>query len=226
MKNLLSFLLALVLCVGLAVPALAEEAEAPDTPAFSDVPEGHYAYEAIAWCASRGVAEGYADGSFRPGETVSRGQFLLMLAQVFFPEETASEEERQTADPWCRKEALVLAKAGALQGLGWKESEVWPHNVYKELTRYEMALLAYNLMAANFRSVSTSNQIAVQGQIADWDQIPERYAVAVAGAFARGIVTGYAGGTFSGGEAVNSAQACVVIHRLVEFLGIAMAPAD
>ncbi|MCC5953675.1 MAG: S-layer homology domain-containing protein [Acidimicrobiia bacterium] len=45
---------------------------ASDDPAFSDVPAGHQFFDAIAWLAEAGIAEGYPDGTFRPTEPTSR----------------------------------------------------------------------------------------------------------------------------------------------------------
>lgn len=222
MKKWISLLLALTLCAGLAAPALAAETEAASGPAFSDVPPEHYAWEAVGWCASRGVAAGYGDGTFHPGEAVSRAGFLAMLAGVFCPEAAASGEAGQAADSWRPEEAL--ARKGFLQGLGWKESELWPRNLDPELTRYEMALLLYNIMAANFRSVSASNQIAVRERIPDWTEVPERYAVAVAGTYAEGILNGLSDGRFGGGGLVSRAQGCAAVYRLARYLGVPVAP--
>ena len=59
MKKILALLLALALCAGLSAPALAA--------GFPDVPPGHYAASAIDACVAKGIASGYADGTFRPG---------------------------------------------------------------------------------------------------------------------------------------------------------------
>lgn len=231
MKKLLSFLLALVLCAGLSAPALAEEV--PD-PGFSDVPSSHYAYSSIAWCASTGVASSYDDGTFRPGEPVTRAQFCVMLARVFFPEEVANQQAQTAGGPWYLPYVNALAKKGILIGTGWRTEETWVYRVDEladwalhveaGITRYEMAQLLYNIMAANYRFISLSEQHSVQGWIPDWDMIPARYSIAVAGVYVRGIVTGRADRSFGGAEIVNRAQSCVVVDRLARYLGVPVAP--
>jgi hypothetical protein len=49
-----------------------------NTPRFSDVPFDLWAYSYIEYLASRGYVSGYADGSFRPGNHATRGQFSKM----------------------------------------------------------------------------------------------------------------------------------------------------
>ncbi len=49
---------------------------------FTDVPSGYWAHDAIARAVSLGLIAGYADGTFRPGDPVTRAQFTLMLYRL------------------------------------------------------------------------------------------------------------------------------------------------
>lgn len=46
---------------------------------FTDVPGNHWAFAYIEKAADMGLVSGYADGSFRPGNQVTRAQFVTML---------------------------------------------------------------------------------------------------------------------------------------------------
>lgn len=46
---------------------------------FSDVPDSSSAHDAIAWMASHGIARGYDDGSFRPGQRITRGEVAELM---------------------------------------------------------------------------------------------------------------------------------------------------
>jgi hypothetical protein len=49
------------------------EPEPPvDAPTFTDVPEGHQFFTEISWFASTGITSGYADGTYRPSDPVTR----------------------------------------------------------------------------------------------------------------------------------------------------------
>ena len=50
-------------------------------PTFSDVVEG-YAYNAIYGLKERGILTGYPDGTFRPGNTLTRGEAAAILNQL------------------------------------------------------------------------------------------------------------------------------------------------
>ncbi|WMY78604.1 LamG-like jellyroll fold domain-containing protein [Citricoccus sp. I39-566] len=46
---------------------------------FSDVAESHPHHEAISWLASAGVSTGYKDGTFKPNDTISRGEVAALM---------------------------------------------------------------------------------------------------------------------------------------------------
>ncbi len=46
---------------------------------FRDVPVQHWASKAIEWVSARALFSGYADGRFRPGQTISRAQAIVVL---------------------------------------------------------------------------------------------------------------------------------------------------
>jgi hypothetical protein len=46
---------------------------------FTDLPDTYWAYGYISYLYCRGVVGGYPDGTFRPGEGSTRGQFAKML---------------------------------------------------------------------------------------------------------------------------------------------------
>jgi hypothetical protein len=54
----------------------------PD-PGFSDVPATHPFYDEIAWLVSIGLAEGFPDGTFRPGAPLSRQEVAALLHRAF-----------------------------------------------------------------------------------------------------------------------------------------------
>jgi hypothetical protein len=51
----------------------------PPTPTFSDVPTNHPFYVFVETAYDRGIIAGYADGTFRPGNNVTRGQLSKII---------------------------------------------------------------------------------------------------------------------------------------------------
>jgi hypothetical protein len=53
--------------------------KSPPKPTFSDVPTGHPFYGYIETAYERGIISGYADGTFRPGNSATRGQIARIV---------------------------------------------------------------------------------------------------------------------------------------------------
>ena len=58
---------------------LAKEPETAADQSFSDVAGGQYYTEAVTWAADKGIVSGYGDGSFGPGDFITREQLAVML---------------------------------------------------------------------------------------------------------------------------------------------------
>ena len=54
----------------------------PAYASFSDVPVGHWAHQYVEALYASGITAGYADGTFRPGEPVLRGQMATFLSKA------------------------------------------------------------------------------------------------------------------------------------------------
>lgn len=67
---------------GMLATVLYRLAKEPATTAeglFSDVASGQYYTEAVAWAAGKGIVNGYGDGTFGPGNSITREQLAVML---------------------------------------------------------------------------------------------------------------------------------------------------
>jgi hypothetical protein len=54
---------------------------------FSDVGQTHWAAPVLREMKSQGLIQGYSDGTFKPGQTASRGEFALLLYRILTREE-------------------------------------------------------------------------------------------------------------------------------------------
>ena len=57
---------------------------------FSDVPASHWAAKSIAYAATRGWVTGYADGTFKPGNNITRAEVAAVTCRL--PERSADKE--------------------------------------------------------------------------------------------------------------------------------------
>ena len=70
-KRCLALLLTLVLCIGMAIPAGASQ--------FQDVPDGHWASDAVDYVVEKGLFNGTSATTFSPNDGCTRGQIVTFL---------------------------------------------------------------------------------------------------------------------------------------------------
>lgn len=213
MKKILSLVLALVLCTGLAVPALAAD--------FSDVPASHPFYDAIADCSEKGIVGGYPDGTFQPTNAVTKNHFCAMLARAFYADTVAEYDTDYiktaygTFGPTNR--ALAAEKILANASFQWAYDDASAMST--GIDRCDMAQLMANIMAQKGFAASESDKNDAASKITDYADIPSQYRDAVLTVYALGIIGGFSDGTFGGGFTMNRGQAAVVIYRLAQYVG-------
>lgn len=71
------------------------DAPDPDRSRFSDVPQGAYYADAVAWAAGRGVTSGTTENTFSPDEPCTRAQMLTFLWNAW-----GKPQPRSSASPF------------------------------------------------------------------------------------------------------------------------------
>lgn len=188
-----------------------------DVLAFSDVLEDHGFYTAIMDCAAKGITSGYADGTFRPTNSVTRAQFCVMLSRAFYPNEVKKYDTDEYKKVWFGPNTKALSVAGVLTRTSFQYAYNTSRAMDQVINRYDMATLMTNIMAKKGFSATTAQKTEAQKKIADYKSIPSQYQDAVKNVFALGIITGYSDGTFGGERVMNRGQGCVVIYRMMKY---------
>lgn len=115
--KILSLLLTLAMMLTMAVPMTV-------SAAFTDVPADHHYYDAITNLSSEGILNGFEDGSFKPGEPVTRAQFTKIICYALSVGNlTYSEEERSifsdlAPEHWAANNIVTAYKQGIINGMG------------------------------------------------------------------------------------------------------------
>lgn len=193
--------------------------EMPLVVSFSDVPASHTFYKGITYCAGKGIVGGYADGTFRPANTVTKNHFCAMLARAFYPDTITKYDTDQykkncgTFGP----SNYALSHHGILASTSFQ----WQYNTASVMNtginRYDMAQLMTNIMKAKGFAASSSQKTAAQSKITDYKNIPSQYQDAVKNVYALGVIGGYGDGRFVGTNIMNRGQAAIVIQRMAQY---------
>lgn len=210
MKRTSSLVLALILCVGLCVPASAAD--------FSDVPADHAFHDAISYCAEKGIVGGYSDGTFRPANTLSRSNFTVLLSRAFFADDVAAyNTPAYLNNGQFYPNYVAMMMNSALRYVSFEDFISADMNA--GISRYDMAQLMTNIMSNKGFAASDPDKNAAIAKIADYADIPSQYQDAVLNVYALGVIGGFSDGSFGGTATMNRGQAAVVIHRLAQYIG-------
>ena len=153
-----------IICNLILGPTTASELHA-DTAPYSDVPTTSQFAGYIAYCAKEGIISGYADGTFKPGNSLTGYAFMkMLLGALGYDQET----EGYTGANWSinvAKQALGIGLNAGLEG---------EFNGVKAVNREEACLYAFNTLKATmveYDEKTTINvggaQVTLQGQAQD-----------------------------------------------------------
>ena len=125
-----------------------------DAAPYSDVPTTNNFAGYIAYCAKEGIISGYADGTFRPANTLSGYAFMKMLLGALGYD---AETEGYIGNNWSiqvAKRALHIELDDGLNG---------EFNGTKAVTREEACLYAFNTLKATMVEYENNNSVTVNG---------------------------------------------------------------
>lgn len=114
--------------------------EAEAAKSFSDVSDSYWASEEIEYIASRGIVTGKENGTFAPGESVSRAQMSKMIAQALGKSSSYSTSKQTFSDVrksfWAHSDIEYLSSRGVVTG---RESGLFDPN--GNVTRAQIAVI-------------------------------------------------------------------------------------
>ncbi len=192
---------------------------------FPDVSgEYEWAKTYIDDMADAGIINGYDDGTFRPGNDVTRLEVLALFARAMGSTEDVNEPITEWATekyadkisacalPWGNEDIAYLMAKGVLKDedlntylAGSKKNEAMP--------RHEAAVI---ITKAMYGEKDAKADTAVSLDYSDTKDIPQSSLQYVSYASKQGIMTGMEDNTFSPLTGVNRAQMAVMLSRTVD----------
>lgn len=171
------------------------------TISFTDVKEDYSHYTAITELAKAGVINGYADGTFKPANEITRGQVAVILANILELDVQNVENPQFTDVPTTHNyygAIAALKQAGFING--YADNTFKPNEA---LTRGEMASIlakAFNLQPLNedalpFNDITDENNAYVKAL------------------YDNGVTVGTTANTFSPNQNVTRGQFSTFIYK-------------
>ncbi len=197
--------------------------------AFPDVTSSSYgwAMDAVERMASDKIILGYEDGTFRPANTVTKLEALVLIARVLGVDDSVNDSFMETAIekyeskvetyklPYGEEEMCYLLARNVIL-----ESELADYigtaNATKGLKRYEVAVLLTKAMGAEESVKSNVVSVLDYTDEADIPSYAKKYVEYVT---EQKLMQGMENNTFSPNTDVNRAQMAVVLDKLIDLAG-------
>ena len=170
---------------------------------FSDM-ENHWAKENVEKLRSMGIIDGYEDGTFKPENTVTYGEFIKMLVVAVTGENPGVSID---GSHW----ASGYYKA-ALENNLLKKEDIPEKFLPNKIPRADMAYLASKCVDDNL-TAETKNSI--ESYITDIDKAKNRKEEVII-AYGMGILAGYPDKTFKPSGVLTRAESAAVISRIID----------
>ena len=123
-----------------------------DAAPYKDVPTNHTFAGYIAYCQKAGIISGYADGSFKPANSLTGYAFMKMLLGALGYDAT---REGYTGANW----SINVAKQAL--NIGLADDLIGDFNGVKAVTREEACLYAFNMIQADVVEYEKNSTITV-----------------------------------------------------------------
>lgn len=191
MRKQLSLALAAILTVStMILPAGAAGSR------FTDVPEGHWAFESVEYAVDKGYFSGTSENTFSPDTTMTRAMLWTVLARMDNYTGTAG-----TDAPWYQNGRDWVMANGISDGT----------NPDGNLTREQFATMLYNF--AKHTGKNTDKNNSVLNPYSDRGNIASYAVDAMAWAVTQGIISGTSSTTITPAGLATRSQAAVMLMR-------------
>ena len=169
--------------------------------ASSDI-AGHWAEDVITQWENAGKISGYEDGTFRPNNSVTRAEFVIMMNNALGLTE-AGEVSFSDVQPgnWFYNAVAIAVAAGYCSG--YEDGTFKPSAT---ITRAEAAVMIAN--ASKLEQDAT-------GAAGFTDSIPAWAQGSVGAVVNAGFMSGYPDGTFAANQSITRAEAVSSLNRVI-----------
>nr|WP_315022028.1 S-layer homology domain-containing protein [uncultured Aminipila sp.] len=204
MKKLVSVLLTGALLIGTATVAYAgsNNSQSAGNAKYNDLKNTNWAYEAVNTMSQKGIVKGYNDGSFKPGNVVTYGEFIKMALVA----STGQDAGNSTTGNWAKE---YYDKALELKYFG--STDIKADQLDNQIPRSDMALIISSILGDkkidNYDKLESSLKDVNSTTKHDYDIIKS---------YASGIIKGYEDSTFRPDKTLTRAESVTVIYRLVD----------
>ena len=177
---------------------------------FSDTARGwDWAKPSIEFLRSSGITSGYRDNTYRPGQSISRGEFTLMVCRAFqFPTGGSSGFPDVPANSTYAGAIATARDLGIVQG---NNGRFQPDRPITRQSAMTMICRALDAAGQSLPGASTS----LLSSYTDGAQVSAFARPSVAALVQAGAVRGNSSMRLNPGAAISRAEMAVILHRVL-----------
>ncbi|MFG1735571.1 Ig-like domain-containing protein [Paenibacillus sp. 843] len=172
---------------------------------FTDI-SGHWAEVSIKEAVRERIVTGYPDETFKPGNTVTRAEFSVMLMNALKSTDAGAElifTDTAWIGDWAKKAVSQAVQAGIIRG--YQDGSFRPN---AKMTRAEMAAMIANALELSTEDIPTTS-------FSDDKVIPAWAKSSVEALKELGIVKGIGAGDFNPSAQTTRAEAVIVLMNML-----------
>ena len=193
----------MTLSMALAAALAFAPAQAFAAPA-TDI-SGHWAEKVITQWQEKGLISGYEEGTFKPDNSVTRAEFVIMLNKALgFTQKGNVTFSDVSANAWYYDAVAIAVEAGYCAG--YEDGTFKPNAT---ITRAEAAV-----MIAKAKELTANTEAA--DKFADASRIPAWAKGSIGAVSVAGFMTGRTDGTFDASNTMTRAEAVSSLDRTME----------
>ena len=181
------------------------------TPSFSDT-QDYWAAVYVDYLYTSGITTGYADGTFRPNQNITRAQFSVMLYRYLGLEESKYEDvvlpfaDLASIPEYALPAIRALYTESVINGTTGKDGRLY-FNPGNPLTRAQAATMIGRTQEKGYATAELT--------FSDAKSIPAYAAGYIQTMVAQGIISGYADGTFKPNNNITRGQMAKILYNLM-----------
>ncbi len=191
-----------------------DSADEDEEISFSDL-DGHWAEDYVLALAEDGVVSGYDSGEFGPNDYITRAA-ITKIALNAFEYETYEADTAFTdldEDAWY-PDYVNSAYAYGIIG-GYDDGTFLPGNNVNRAEALKILLEASGIEDLDGASVFIGDEDEWENPFSDVSE-DDWFYVYLMEAYTGGVISGYADGTFGGGNLITRAEVCKVVSELLD----------
>ena len=172
---------------------------------FKDITSSHWAYKYVIELTTNKVINGYTDGTFKPGNTITRAEFIKLVVMAALPDWIDIDDAESNIKHWAAKYIWIAERYGLIA-----TGSINLNNIDEPITRIEMVRI---ITKADLTMKGNELTTDAKVKFKDVLSLNSDDLLLLKHACSKKLITGYTDNTFKPYDNMTRAEAATMIYR-------------